>query len=214
MQVSHQQYTNSATVTGGCTTCPGAPAPSPSPTPTPSPSGGGGGGGITPSPGSGCLVYGTLVTMADGTFKPIEQIQIGDVIKTVSIDGLDSSDGNAWKLFTTTSFSYVNQNSTVVGILDDSWNEYYVINGNLNITFEHPVFVKRDIDYVFTRVINLMIGDYMLSEGGNWVEVETIEKITANVQTINLNVEDCDLYFTNGLLVHNSENVEKLPQGG
>ena len=156
-------------------------------------------------------MYGTLITMADGTFKPIEQIQIGDVIQTVSIDGLDTSDENAWKTFNMTSFSSSNLTSTVVGLQDDRWSEYYVINGNLNITFEHPVLVKRDIDYLFTRIANLMIGDYMLGEGGNWVEVETIERIEAEVQTVNLNVEDCDLYFTNGLLVHNSANLEKSP---
>jgi len=190
---------------GGTTPAPPTPAPPTPAPPTPSPGGGGGGGG--------CLVYGTLVTMADGSFKPVEEIVIGDIVKTVSIDGLDSSDEDAWKVYTSTSFSSTSATSTVRGIMDDTWSEYYTINGSLNITFEHPVFVKRDIDYLFTRVVNLMLGDLILDEAGNWIEVTTIDKVTANVQTININVEDSDLYFANGLLVHNYVNVDKSISG-
>ena len=198
---------------GNCTNCTGTsptpPGPTPAPSPTPGPSGGGGGGG-----GGGCLVYGTLITMADGSFKPVEEIVIGDLIKTVSIDGLDSSDEDAWKVYTSTSFSSTPMISTVMNILDDTWIEYYTINGSLNITFEHPVFVKRDIDYLFTRVVDLMLGDFILDETGNWVEVTTIDKIESSVQTININVEDSDLYFANGLLVHNLAGVDKSISGG
>ena len=152
--------------------------------------------------------------MADGSFKPVEEIVIGDLIKTVSIDGLDSSDEDAWKVYTSTSFSSTPMISTVMDIMDDTWIEYYTINGSLNITFEHPIFVKRDIDYLFTRVVDLMLGDLILDETENWIEVTTIDKIESNVQTININVEDSDLYFANGLLVHNLAGVDKSPSGG
>jgi hypothetical protein len=151
--------------------------------------------------------------MADGTFKPIEQIVVGDVIKTLSINGLDSNDENAWKNFMSTEFSATPATSTVVNVLDSTWIEYYKINGTLNITFEHPVFVKRDIDYMFSRVYNLMIGDLMLNENNEWVEITTIEKVEATVQTVNLNVEVFDLYYANGLLVHNLADPGKGPIG-
>ena len=35
---------------------------------------------------SGCLAKGTLITMADGTLKPIEEIQLGDLVKTWSFE--------------------------------------------------------------------------------------------------------------------------------
>ena len=154
-----------------------------------------------------------MISMADGTFKPVEQIVVGDVIKTMSIDGLDSNNEDAWKTFETTSFSATPATSTVTNVLDSSWSEYYLINGNLGITFEHPVLVKRDIDYIFTRISNIMIGDFMLNESRDWIEVNTVENIVANVPTINLNVEVFDLYFANGLLVHNLADPGKGPIG-
>ena len=59
-----------------------------------------------------------------------------------------------------------------------------------------------------------MIGDFMLNENNEWIEITTIEKIEANVQTINLNVEVFDLYYANGLLVHNLADPGKGPSGG
>lgn len=49
------------------------PTPKPEPTPTPTP---------TPNPGGGCLAAGTLITMADGSKKPIEDIEYGDMLQT------------------------------------------------------------------------------------------------------------------------------------
>jgi hypothetical protein len=45
------------------------------------PSGGDGGGGGGGGDGSGCFAKGTLFCMADGTFKPVEDIDIGDETK-------------------------------------------------------------------------------------------------------------------------------------
>jgi len=43
-------------------------------------SGSGGSGGV----GGGCFIAGTMISMADGSFKPVEQVDIGD---TVSVGG-------------------------------------------------------------------------------------------------------------------------------
>ena len=43
-----------------------------------------GSGGSGPSPGGGCFIAGTMITMADGSFKAVEQVDIGD---TVSVGG-------------------------------------------------------------------------------------------------------------------------------
>jgi len=55
---------------------PTTPTPTPSPSPSPSP---------TPSPGPVCcVVAGTLITMADGRFLEIENIKVGDRVKTMT----------------------------------------------------------------------------------------------------------------------------------
>ena len=43
-------------------------------------SSGGSTSGASGSGGGGCFIVGTLVTMADGTYKPVEQVDIGDIV--------------------------------------------------------------------------------------------------------------------------------------
>jgi len=82
---------SSTTTSGGGTTDPGT-------------GGGGTGGGGT---GGGCLVYGTLILLPDGSSKKIEDLELGDLVKTVSITGLDSEQEDAWKTFSTDMFTPV-----------------------------------------------------------------------------------------------------------
>ena len=82
---------------------------------------GGGTGGGDLGGGGGCLLYGTLVTLADGSTKLIEELELGDLVKTVSIEGLDSEVEDAWKTFTSSSFggSYVVSRALFEGTLNN-----------------------------------------------------------------------------------------------
>jgi hypothetical protein len=151
----------------------------------------------------GCLVYGTLVEMGDGTFKKVEDLELGEVVRSLSIKDLDASIEDNWKEFYTADLEYEEGLSVITNISDSTFGEYYVINGNLKLTFEHPVFIKRAEVCMFTQTDGLVIGDYIFKENDEFEIVSSIDIIDEHVQTININIEENDVYFANGILVHN-----------
>jgi len=178
---------------------PGPPAPpsggggSPSPPPSP-PSGGGGG---------GCLAYGTPILMHDNTIKNMEDLQIGDMIKSITIEDL-STEENAWKDYSTNLFSCIPTIVTVTDIRLDTFHSYYNINNNLlKITYEHPLLVRRGSEYKFVRTIDLVTGDFIYHTTNGWIQVTSKEFINEPIQTVSVDTEFEDVYFANGILVHN-----------
>ena len=153
--------------------------------------------------GEGCLVYGTMVEMGDGTFKKVEDLKLGEVVKSLAIAGLDTNIEDNWKEFYTANFEYEEGLSIITNIFDNSFTEYYVINNKLKLTFEHPVFIKRAEVCMFIQTENLVIGDYIFKENGQFELVTSIDIIGDYVQTININIEENDVYFADGILVHN-----------
>ena len=106
----------------------------------------------TTSGGSGgCIMQDELVLMDNGTSKKIQDIVVGDVVKSLSITGL-SNEEDAWKTWSTVEGDFVssNINTTITEIATEIFPEYYTltfdVNGeakNLKVTGEHPVLVKR-----------------------------------------------------------------------
>lgn len=153
---------------------------------------------------SGCLVYGTLVEMGDGTFKKVEDLELGEVVRSLFIKDLDTSIKENWKDFYTSDFEYEEGLSVIEHIQDSGFDEYYVINENLKLTYEHPVFIKRADVYMFTQTSDLTIGDYIFKENNQLEMIYSIDIIDDYVRTININIEENDVYFANGILVHNA----------
>jgi hypothetical protein len=151
----------------------------------------------------GCLVYGTLVEMGDGTFKKVEDLEIGEVVRSLSIKDLDVNIEDNWKDFYTADFEYENGLSVITGIDDRGFNEYYIINNNLKLTYEHPVFIKRAEVCMFAQTSGLVLGDYIFKDNGEFEIISSIDIIDEYVQTINIDIEENDVYFANGILVHN-----------
>lgn len=74
---------------------------------------------------NGCFAPDTLILMADGSAKEIRDIKAGDLVK-----GYDFENGKA---------SDVRVEMTYVVIRD----HYFVINGGLEVTAEHPLYAKK-----------------------------------------------------------------------
>ena len=155
--------------------------------------------------GVGCLGLGTPITMADGTTKNIEDVNIGDSVKAVSIDGmpLDFDDGDTWQLWSVSSSSIAMSSATVMDIYFDWYDNYYIINGSLKATYEHPFFILRDGDYHFKTTVSLQLGDKLFKTDNEFEEIESIEFVNEPLETVNFNVENLDVYFGGGYLMHN-----------
>ena len=181
------------------------PTATPVPSSTPSYSGGGGGGG--------CHVAGELLTLANGETKLVEDVVVGDNLLSVNFDGF-SLDGEwkSWKRREETLGS-VYTNTTVTNVTVLEFDKYYDFNnGLLKITEEHPVLVKDTVgDIYFKQVRDIVNSDWLLNEDNEWVDITSIELITVpeRFTTYSFNVEEADVYFANGIIVHNVENLEE-----
>ena len=93
--------------------------------------------------------------------------------------------------------------ASVQEIYFDYYDNYYIINGSLKATYEHPFFVLRDGSYHFKTTVSLELGDKLFKTDNEFEEIETIEFVNEPLETVNFNVEDLDVYFGGGYLMHN-----------
>jgi len=52
-------------------------------------------------------------------------------------------------------------------------------------------------------VADMRIGDYLLGQNKEEVEVFNIEFVPSRISVVNLDVEENDMYFADGILAHN-----------
>lgn len=178
---------------------------------------------------SGCHLAGTMIEMSDGTFKAIENLQIGDSVRSIGLGGL-SQEEDAWKTWSTPvgDFSTSDATATVLSVTQKTFNAYRSINNDLlKITYEHPLLSKKDDVVAYRQVQHLEVGDslwYKNQEGNmEWLEMTsmTVEQLEneAIFDTWTIDVENEDGYFANGIVAHNiitdefEEDDEKFDPG-
>lgn len=158
--------------------------------------------------GDFCFAFGTKITMADGSFKNIEDLKLGDSLKTFNIPTLTNGDApeawspkEVWSVATTEDFE--NATTTVSRFDTGTYSKYYKINNKIKVTHEHWILVKRDNLWQFMQVADMRIGDYLLGQNKEEVEVFNIEFVPTRISVVNLDVEENDMYFADGILAHN-----------
>ncbi len=148
-----------------------------------------------------CFIEGTEVLMADGSYKEIQEITIGEKVTSFDLD------------------SGRQVTSEVREIESPTREGYYLINKDLiGVTNEHPFRVKKsygdigwasidpEVTLTETNIQDLYMlkkGDFLLTENKEWIRVFSIEYIEGPVQTYNLKSVDWLNFYANGLLVHN-----------
>ena len=170
-----------------------------------------------PLPPVCCFVSGTKITMADGTYKNIEAVKVGDFVKS-----FDEEKGCI-------------VNSRVLELQspprEGYYNLYYGENQLVKITNEHPLYAmkpdgsiswcslepeKTHEYYPYLDFVGkLSAGDKIFTDDGSWVEVNGYEYVKKHVETYNLKcIENTYTYFANGLLAHNriNPNVHRDPE--
>ena len=176
---------------------------------------GGGGSGT-----GGCLLEGTLITMVDGTSKKVEDVVVGDVVKSISIQGL-SEDEDAWKSWSTNTDNFVSSNisTNITGLATEVFNKYYTLGFGdkiIHVTGEHPILIKKeDNTILFQQVRDIQVGDAMrVFSSNSWAVITSIDIITDNtIPTYNLSAEDADVYVAGDIIVHNVVDEDKGDNG-
>jgi len=174
--------------------------------------------------GHGCLGLGTPITMADGTTKNIEDLNIGDWVRAATVPGmpLDFDEEDTWTVWSGTphgnppgsvwatayyDIQEINRvtpaSASIQNIYFDWYDNYYLINGSLKVTYEHPFFVTRDGSYYFKTTVSLELGDKLFKTDNEFEEVSSIEFVNEPLETVNFDVESLDVYFGGGYLMHN-----------
>lgn len=78
-------------------------------------------------------------------------------------------------------------------------NSYYLLNGFIKVTGEHPFYVNGQ----WKKVKDLEIGDRFQSYLGSEIALATKENVQRDLDVYNIEVDGVHDYFAFGVLVHN-----------
>lgn len=163
-----------------------------------------------------CLLFGTKVTKADGTEINVEDLIIGDQIKAwvpanLPDEDLDlNSTDTEWRFHMLEENGGETQNVLVSDLVFNFASGYFSINdGLIKATGTHPlwVFDSEIQKYKFKLIQDILPGDKLVKydtiNGVTEIEVTNIEIIEEDVEIVTINVEQSDVYISNGLISHN-----------
>ena len=150
-----------------------------------------------------CFVAGTKVAMADGTEKNIEEIEIGDEVKSWNAVTNEFESNKVTKLI-----SPVHDDMVVL-----KWE-----HTSVKSTFDHPFWSVVDNDwasykpeltkerYEFCNVEQLVVGNkglFLTDDGVIESELISIEEDMGEVQTYIFELDNNNTFFANGIATHN-----------
>ena len=151
-----------------------------------------------------CVLSGTIITLADGSTTPIDNLRGGDKVLSPSILTLPYD--NNFNIFNWAINMLVLTEGTAVvtGNRRSQVNEVYSINnGTLTTTSTHQHLFKQNGTWNIKTTPYLMVGDYLSDRNGEEILIESIEILTGEFTVFDLDVEENDLYIANGILTHN-----------
>jgi hypothetical protein len=148
-----------------------------------------------------CFAAGTKITMADGSYKNIEDVKVGDLVLSYNI-------------------KYNKFSSWRVKFLSQPMHPVYEINdGIILMTADHPLRIQKingqktwgvvDLERgkkatrLGENIAKIELGDKLFTEKGKWIEVTKISFRPEVVRTYDLiSISGKQTYFANGILVH------------
>ena len=159
-----------------------------------------------------CLLEGTPIEMADGTFKNVEDLQIGDWVMSMNMPGQLDEDNDDWRScrFADEKTETFTQHSASVQDInfDFAYNYWDINDGQEMITGEHEMLYKplNEDTWMWQLVPNMRVGAHLMDKNGNEIEIMSLENIINNddgFEVVQIDVEPLDVYFGSAFLVHN-----------
>ena len=156
-----------------------------------------------------CLLFGSPVSKSDGSVVNVEDLNIGDEILSVSLQGSTDESLGDWKndTFNQTG-SFTQHSSSVHRVLYEFSQHYYNINsGSELITGEHHMLYREagNQNWVWKTAPTFQTGDYLMDKQGNEVVISSLEQHINpdGYEVVQLDVEPDDFYVGQTFLVHN-----------
>lgn len=145
-----------------------------------------------------CFSEDTLITMADGSYKKIADVKIGDMLKSYNEKTHQFEVGTVEKTY-----------FHPPDLMGDYYLEITTDNKRVvKITPNHPVF--RGNKWIPAN--KLKEGDYLLSEKNENIKIVTIRRIYSKIPVYNLEVSKNHNYFAN-FLAHNKKGNVTVTYG-
>jgi len=150
--------------------------------------------------------------MFDGSTKQVQDVQIGDVVKSYKPAGMpDEFFFEDWLSYSSTDLSgSVASGSVVVRTYQEDYYGYYLINSSIKVPVMKQsmmkgarYFLKQGDTWTWAKPTDISTGDYFLDKDGNEVEITSKTEVAQEETFYSLDVEDIDTYFTSDILVHN-----------
>lgn len=172
-----------------------------------------------------CLLFGTQIELANGTMVNVEDLNVGDEIKSWVPAGLpdesqdSESDQVEWRFYHSETLSGSAQNVVVSDITFNFAGAYYSLNnGVIDATETHPLYVwDNEIGkYKFKNVGDILPGDRLIKADGSEEEIYDVAIVREDVEIATVNVENADVYISNGVISHNKGTVTQpyIPSAG
>ncbi|MBI4431021.1 MAG: hypothetical protein HY587_04860, partial [Candidatus Omnitrophica bacterium] len=133
--------------------------------------------------GSGCFLAGTMITMADGTYKPIENVREGE-----------------WVL----SYDFEKQKNTAAVVAKAIVHEkneggYLEING-IRLTPNHPLWIND----TWQEADKAKEGDLLLRSNGIKEPIKEIKRFTGDPTVYNFEIAGTHVFYAKDVLGHNA----------
>ena len=145
--------------------------------------------------------------MADGSWKNMEDLYIGDQVMGIDIPTVPYEDSMGFDYIPTWTSTDVSGTiksvATVINVDNRSFDSYYLINNQVKVTYEHNVLVQQDGIWKFIMVEDINVGDNIMNENLEIVPVLSKELINETVNTTSINIDDIDVYTVRGMVAHN-----------
>lgn len=155
---------------------------------------------------SSCLVAGTLITLHNNTQVSIETLKVGDILKSVQIEGLeDTNDVIELKKWESNNLTTLDTYSKVSEISKETVPVIVTFNkGLLRGSTRHVQLVKREGEWRFLRFGEIKVGDIFINENQEEIEIQTVDiEITpTEVYRVVLEVPS-HTFYANNVLTHN-----------
>ncbi|MFC6086848.1 LamG-like jellyroll fold domain-containing protein [Sphaerisporangium aureirubrum] len=150
-------------------------------------------------PGGNSFIAGTLVLMADGTHKPIEDIKVGDQVQATDPQTAHTASKPVTTLITGDGLKQL------VTITVDIDGPHGPATDTLTATAGHPFWLPQPRKWL--TAADLQPGMWLQTSAGTWVQVSALRIWTAQQRVYNLTVSGLHTYHVvagnRAILVHN-----------
>lgn len=171
-----------------------------------------------------CFTPDTKLTLADGTQREIQDLSIGDELLSMRMPNAQTEEEHP---VIASDVAYADYcivelgeselvSAKIINMFFDFSDTYFLINGEIKVTGEHPFFVKvpegfylptkgqsSEEFWAWEYVRNLEVGQVMYDKDMNEVPIDSIVEIEEEIEIVNIDVDTNNTYFAEGILVHN-----------